>query len=100
MTAQEISKLPIQEKLLLMEALWQDMREHFEATQIPPEHKKMLDERRARVASGESSILDWDEVKDRLGKQVGLIQGVKRIEEIVEGRVAGFTEQQFRQALA
>ena len=30
MTAEEIKDLPIEEKFLMMETLWNDLREHFE----------------------------------------------------------------------
>lgn len=48
-----------------METIWDDLREHFEQAEISEEHKTLLESRRRRVESGESRLLDWDEVKSR-----------------------------------
>jgi hypothetical protein len=29
---------------------------------VPEEHRRILDERRSRIASGEATLLDWDQV--------------------------------------
>lgn len=46
MSIAEIHQLPIEEKLQMMEALWEDLREHFERMPIPAAHRALLDERR------------------------------------------------------
>jgi hypothetical protein len=46
-----------------MEAIWEDLRDRADGLGISQEHKDLLDKRRARVASGEAKILDWDSVK-------------------------------------
>ena len=68
MTTDEIKRLPIEEKIQIMEALWDDLRERFERAEIPPGAKRLLDERRERVRSGQAQILDWDSVKGTLGR--------------------------------
>lgn len=68
MTAAEVKAMPIGQKLLIMETLWQDLQERFEAMPVPEDLKNLLDERRARVARGEAAVLDWDEVKSALGR--------------------------------
>ena len=68
MTAEEVKLLPTAEKLRIMEAIWEDMRDRFDEIEVSPEVKALLDERRARVRDGQSSLLDWDEVKSRIGK--------------------------------
>ena len=68
MTIAEIHQLPIEEKLRIMEVLWDDLRDHFERMQIPDAHKALLDERRARVQSGTARLLDWDAVKTTIGR--------------------------------
>ncbi|MBG7608457.1 MAG: addiction module protein [Verrucomicrobia bacterium] len=67
MSITEIRKLPLHEKFQIMEALWEDLRPEIEKTDIPEHHKKLLDERRARVKSGEERLLDWDAVKNSYG---------------------------------
>lgn len=68
MTIAEVKAMPIGQKVRIMETLWQDMQEHFEAMPIPDDVKKLLDVRRARVAQGEASLLNWDVVKAALGR--------------------------------
>lgn len=68
MTTTDVKDLSVEDKLKLMESLWLDLREHAEAADIPEAHKRLLDERRARVESGEAELHDWDEVKDSIGK--------------------------------
>ena len=69
MTVAEVKSMSLLEKLQLMEAIWLDLREHVDGCAIPAEHKSLLDERRRRVASGESSLRSWDEVKNSLGRK-------------------------------
>ena len=68
MTADEIKRLPIKEKIQIMEALWVDLRERFERADISPSIQRLLDERRERVRSGQAQLLDWDSVKGTLGR--------------------------------
>ena len=51
-----------------MEALWDDLRERFQQAELPERIKKLLDERRDRVRSGQAQILDWDTIKRTLGQ--------------------------------
>ena len=60
--------MPIGQKFQVMEVLWQDLREKFEAAPVSDEIKALLDERRERVARGEARLLDWDQVKSALGR--------------------------------
>jgi len=69
MSITEIKKLPLREKFQIMEALWEDMREEVGEAGIPETHKKLLDERRARVENGEEKLLEWDEVKNSYGRK-------------------------------
>ena len=68
MTADEIKRMPIDQKIRLMEALWDDLRERFERAELPPAVKRLLDERRERVRSGQAQLLDWDSIKGTLGR--------------------------------
>lgn len=51
-----------------MEIIWDDLREHFEASEISPELRNLLRERRTRVAKGGARVLDWDSVKFAIGR--------------------------------
>lgn len=68
MTTDEIKGLPAEEKFLIMEMLWDDLRDHFEQAEIPEAHKSLLVSRRQRVESGESKVLEWDDVKSSIGR--------------------------------
>ena len=63
MTAQEVKLLPIEEKVRLMEAIWEDMRDHCEEAPISQEFLDLLKTRQARVERGEARLLDWDKVE-------------------------------------
>jgi putative addiction module component (TIGR02574 family) len=69
MSATEIAKLTLREKFQIMEAIWADLSKQAEQFEIPDDHLQLLDARRARVASGESTLLDWDEVKHSIGRR-------------------------------
>ena len=64
----EISSLSTREKLQLMEALWDDMRQKAGESVIPKDHQKTLEARWARVQSGETELLDWDDIKETIGR--------------------------------
>lgn len=68
MTTLEIKSLPAEEKLHLMEVLWEDMRERYEQTPVSQKVIDLLRERRARVERGEAQLLDWDNVKFAIGR--------------------------------
>lgn len=70
MSIAEITKLSKREKLQIMEVLWDDMRSTIDQaeTDIPMNHKEILDSRKERVQNGEAKLLDWDEVKETVGK--------------------------------
>jgi hypothetical protein len=67
MSIAEIVKLPLREKLQIMEAIWEDLRDHADRFEVPLEHRALLDSRRERVATGIASLRDWDTVKHSIG---------------------------------
>ncbi|MGC3988603.1 MAG: addiction module protein [Chthoniobacteraceae bacterium] len=68
MSTAEILQLPLREKLQIMEAIWEDLRKQAESFEIPQSQKDLLDSGRNQVSSGEAKILDWDQVKDSIGR--------------------------------
>jgi len=52
----------------MMETTWEDLRERIEASELSPQLRELLRERRARVAKGEARLLDWDSVKFAIGR--------------------------------
>ncbi len=68
MTAEEVKALPLERKIQIMEAIWEDFRDRFDRMEIAPEHKQLLDQRRARVREGKAQLRDWDAVKGTIGR--------------------------------
>ena len=68
MSVTEISHLPLLEKLRIMEMIWEDLRQRADRIDVSPAQRELLEGRRARVESGQSRILDWDSVKNGIGK--------------------------------
>lgn len=69
MTIAEIKDLPIESKLQIMEELWGEMRVRLDEMAIPPEHQRLLDERRTQVDQGQSSLHRWEDVKQKIGQR-------------------------------
>jgi putative addiction module component (TIGR02574 family) len=68
MTAEDVKALPIDRKIQIMEAIWEDFRDRFERLEVPQEQKDLLDHRRARVRDGAARLLDWESVKGTVGR--------------------------------
>jgi len=54
------------EKLMALEALWEDLSKNEADYQSPDWHKDELAATEARVKSGEEQFIDWEEAKRRL----------------------------------
>ncbi|NJK92953.1 MAG: addiction module protein [Blastochloris sp.] len=68
MTNQEIRTLPPDEKVRIMAAIWEDMRDHYDEAPISQEVIDLLKDRQARINRGEAQLLDWDKVKFAIGR--------------------------------
>ena len=66
MTAEDIKALSVEQKLRIMEAIWEDLRAQAERVPVPEWHRDLLDERRKAVEEGREELLDWDSIKDSL----------------------------------
>ena len=55
--------MTLQEKLAVMESLWEDLSRTPEAVESPAWHKDILDERRQRLTEGKSRFIDWETAK-------------------------------------
>ncbi len=70
MTTADIAKLPIAEKLLLMERLWDALRVQADSSVVPAWHMDVLAERMRRLDAGNEPISPWAEAKERLRSQI------------------------------
>jgi hypothetical protein len=68
MSTLEIQRMPRQEKLRLMEALWADLSRNEADVESPPWHAEALCETAERQARGEEKVLDWERAKAKLRK--------------------------------
>lgn len=69
MNTLELSQFTLREKFQIMQSIWEELRCRVDGFEVPQSHKDILDERRRRVESGQSKILDWDQVKHTIGKR-------------------------------
>jgi hypothetical protein len=65
----EIKQLSREEKLRIMEAIWEDLSSEDQAMQSPAWHESTLRETDQRVQSGKEQILDWKEAKKEIRKR-------------------------------
>lgn len=66
----EVKKLTLREKLLLMEAIWDDLSGDEDLLEVPQRHKEMLDEREQKIQTGEAKFMDWETAKKEINKTV------------------------------
>jgi len=65
----EIKHLSREEKLRVMEAIWEDLSNEEEQIESPDWHKKALQETEHRFSSGQEKIVDWQDAKKELRKR-------------------------------
>ncbi len=61
----QIEQMSLEEKLRMMEALWDDLCRH-EAVPVPQWHKDILDERRRLIDEGKAEFIDWETAKRQI----------------------------------
>ena len=64
----DLKEMTLEEKLLTMRNLWSDMRQNLENSDESEEIFALLNNRVARIESGEAKLLDWDKVKGSIGR--------------------------------
>ena len=63
----EILDLTKEEKLELVQTLWDNISEEYQPD-ISSEQLKIIKERLVRIDTGETKLLDWDEIKKEYRK--------------------------------
>ena len=66
---QDILKLSIPERILLVEAIWDSITEKDELVEISSETRRLLDKRLAAHKNNPEEGSSWNEVKGRIKKQ-------------------------------
>lgn len=64
----DVKSMTKEEKLLTMRNLWEEMRSDMSTASETPEIIDLLDQRSARIESGEAELLEWDKVKGSIGR--------------------------------
>jgi len=64
-----IKMLSVEQKLQVMEAIWQDLSGEEEAVQSPSWHGEALHETGQRHKAGKEDILEWSDAKKELLKR-------------------------------
>ena len=67
----ELKKLPLSERLQLVEDLWDSIAEEHHALPDSPELVAEIRARSANLKANPSSGLSWDEMKTRISSQRG-----------------------------
>jgi len=65
----EISRLSREEKLRVMEAIWEDLSREAEQIESPQWHREVLEETERRFKAGQEKAVDWQDAKRRLRKR-------------------------------
>lgn len=63
---EQIRQLPLREKLIAMEAIWDDISRAEAALDIPQWHKDLLDEREQLIAEGKTRFIAWEDAKKQI----------------------------------
>ncbi|MCX6916631.1 MAG: addiction module protein [Verrucomicrobiota bacterium] len=63
---EQIHQLPLREKLLVMEAIWDDISGEEQNLEVPQWHKEVLDERERLLAEGKAQFVDWEDAKRQI----------------------------------
>ena len=62
----QIDQMTLAEKLLAMEALWDNLCRREEGLPMLQWHKELLDERERLVRDGQAQFADWETAKRRI----------------------------------
>lgn len=67
---QNILKLSVSERILMVEAIWESIAEDEESLNLTPETKQLLDKRLEAHRKDPVEGSTWEEVKARIKKQL------------------------------
>ena len=67
---EQIYQLPLREKLLAMEAIWDDISRSEAVLEVPQWHKDILDERERLIAEGKARFIEREDAKEQIRQAV------------------------------
>ena len=62
----DIQRMPLPDKIALLEALWTDLSSEPEQVEIPQWNKDILDQRLQAAEQGNVEIIDWEIAKEQI----------------------------------
>ena len=62
--------VPFHEKLLVMEAIWEEISREEEKLEMPQWHKDILDERERLISEGKAQFIDWEDAKKQIKEAI------------------------------
>lgn len=65
-----VEKMSVEEKIQMMEFLWNDLSTRANATQSPSWHGDILRERETDLRSGSEQFEDWDTAKSKIKSEI------------------------------
>ena len=68
MEIKNILKLSVNERIQLVQTIWDSIATDTEGSQISEEHKKILDERLEAHKNNPNDVVSWNEVKKSVKK--------------------------------
>ena len=66
----EIEQMTLEEKLRVMEALWDDLCRNEAALPVHQWQRDILDERELLVKDGKARFVDWETAKKRIAERI------------------------------
>jgi putative addiction module component (TIGR02574 family) len=66
----EIRKLPLSEKLELLEAVWSELSADPDTIDVPDWHKEILDQRQSGIEQGSMKPIAWELAKEQINLRV------------------------------
>ena len=70
----ELRKLPLPEKLELLEAVWSELSSEPDTIEVPQWHQDILDKRGLDHEQGTMKAIDWELAKEQISHRVRLIK--------------------------
>ena len=64
----ELHKLPVKDKIKLVQTLWDDIADEQSIDTISTEHKRILDERLQKINSGKAEFKAWSDIQEKYKK--------------------------------
>ena len=65
-----LEKMSIEEKLQVMESIWDDLCNRADSIPSPSWHEEVLDEREEGIKRGDDKFVDWDTARKKIRKEI------------------------------